>query len=121
MDSGNAGIDRDHSDRSKRAVSFRLPENASATNARLKASASRRSLSESEAFTFWEPSNEKTTTPADSASCEMDNDEQRLVSINDASGQRSSSFAKRTMEWLGGWQKRMVHPDGSMGGNDCKA
>lgn len=97
----------------KRAVSFRLPTPGSheVLKARLKASASRRALSESEAFSYWEPT--ITEQNLDHA-----NDDQRLfLENNTGSHHRSSSFARRTMDWLVGWQKRMVHPDKSVQAN----
>lgn len=90
---------------SMRAVSFRLPTPASndALSARLKASASRRALSASEAFSHWEP---RFTEHLDPEA----NDDHRLVFNDNAGAYRSSSFAKRTADWLVGWQRRLVHP-----------
>ncbi|MCO5610813.1 hypothetical protein L7F22_065054 [Adiantum nelumboides] len=99
---------------SKRAVSFRLPTPAGhhALNARLRASASRRALSESDdALSYWEPC----LTTEERIQLGLENDSRELIIDRKTGSQRSASFAKRTMDWLVGWRGRMVqlHPDKS--------
>ncbi|KAH7446858.1 hypothetical protein KP509_01G079200 [Ceratopteris richardii] len=77
-----------------RAVSFQLPPPTHETlNVRLRSSASRRALSESEALSHWEPNFTA---------------EEERGSYDGSHGQ--SSFAKRTMDWLVGWPRRMAQP-----------
>lgn len=100
-------LDNEHS---KRAVSFRLPSTGTpaSVSARLKASGSRRALSENEAFSFWEPTIEQSNHGDDAG---ITDDDQILINNDNNISHRSSSFAKRTVDWLVGWQKRTVHPD----------
>ncbi|GLJ28862.1 hypothetical protein SUGI_0568750 [Cryptomeria japonica] len=102
---------------SRRAVSFRLPL---PVDAKFKQSTSRRTLSETEVLS-WEE-NEQLPGPNPKSwdlgpNVPASNDNSSTTS-NEAAENSVSSFAKRTLNWLVGRQKRVVHA--SLGRNQSQ-